>query len=103
MATALKIQSYPQPLELIKREVSLEKLIKESTDNLFDLMNWNELPESIKSAIYNDVSGFAAELNLQFTAIHPEQKERKKRVCYWVNQFKAGNCSEETACEMLVN
>lgn len=103
MTTALKIESFQRPLELIKKTCSVEELIAQSTENVFHLFGWNDLPKPIKEAIYFDVYNFSTELHLNFNAIDPQRIERKKRVCYWVNQFKAGNCSAETASEMLVS
>lgn len=102
MTTALKIESFQRPLELITKTCNVEEMITQSTENVFHLFGWNDLPKNIKEAIYSDVYNFSTELHLNFSAIDPIKVERKKRVCYWVNQFKAGNCSAQTAYEMLV-
>jgi hypothetical protein len=103
MATALKIQSYQKPIELIKKEASKEAEILKGTQDVFELLGWNTLPERLQSAVYNDVQSFSNELVYNYSTIDTQIKERKKRIYYWIGQFKAGHCSEDTVVEMLIN
>lgn len=103
MNTALKIKHLPQPLALIQTPHGFEAHLQETTQELFELLGWNDIPQSIKALIQNDVKDFALEVLVPFTSIAPEKLERKQRIRYWMRQFKAGYCSESTVVEMLAN
>ena len=103
MATAYKIQTLPKPFELIKKDESTENELNQLSAEVITLLGWDSLPERIKTTIFNDIRSFSNELMFNYTQINQEIRDRKKRIYYWIGQFKAGNCTEETAVEMLAN
>lgn len=103
MNSALKIQSLPKPIELIKKDPVKETEIESAVKELYSLLGWNTLPERLQRAVYQDVQSFSNELVFNYSSYDVEIRERKKRVHYWIGQYKAGNCTEETAVEMLLN
>jgi hypothetical protein len=59
--------------------------------------------QPIKALLFNDVKDFAEEVLVPFTNITPEKLERKQRISFWMRQFKAGYCTENTLLEMLAD
>lgn len=105
MATAQKLDfAYPamRPVssDTVKTKKRVNPLLRESHD-IFAVMGWTALPESIKLTIAIDLIGFRDELNGLFSTRDPQVLNRRKRIFYWVNHFMEGLCSEDTVIQTL--
>jgi hypothetical protein len=110
MTTAKKIdQRYPVlrtwSTEFIESHSSTQNdrihpLITESKD-IFSMMGWEFLPESIKLSIAIDMIGFRDELNGLYSSRDPRVLARRKSIYFWVHQFADGKCTSETATKAL--
>lgn len=70
-------------------------------EDLFELFGWSDLPFDLKNAIIVDLAGHREELLGLYSTTDPQVYERRKRVAYWVNCYREGICSLETALQAL--
>lgn len=68
---------------------------------IFALMGWGDLPDALKVEIKDDVSSMVDELQGQYSSCDPYVKKRRQSVTYWVNCYKDGICSLNTAINAL--
>lgn len=89
-------------VEPLLREAFLEaeKEHKELQE-IFALMGWEDLPDALKVEIKEDVSSMVDELRGQYSSCDPYVKRRRQSVTYWVNCYKDGICSLNTAIQAL--
>lgn len=88
-----------EPL-LRKAFIEAEQEHKELQE-IFALMGWEDLPDALKVEIKDDVSSMVDELQGQYSSCDPYVKKRRQSVTYWVNCYKDGICSLNTAIESL--
>lgn len=105
MTTAKKLDlNYPVLTSVTSKKSQSQKkihpLLKESQD-IFEQMGWNELPDEIKLVIAIDLVGFRDELAGLYSTKDPRVLARRKSIYFWVNQFMNGNCSVATAMHSL--
>jgi len=81
-------------LKRIKKESLIEYNEMQQT---FVLMGWGELPDDLKFEIYNDVKFMVQELKGMYSSCDPFVENRRNTVHFWVNSFKDGICTLETA------
>lgn len=88
-------------------EPVLRKVLKEAKrehkqlQQTFQLMGWGDLPDALKMEIKDDVSAMVKELEGQYSSCDPHVSRRRQRVVHWVNSFRDGICSIDTAIEAL--
>lgn len=88
--------------EPILRSIFNEAAIEHhQTEQMFRLLGWGDLPVELKLLIKEDVKGYVDELNGQYASCCPLVQRRRESVDFWVNSFKDGICSLETALEAL--
>lgn len=105
MTTAKKLDlNFPvlRPVDatLVKRGNRRNPLLAE-TDEIFALMGWSQLPDSLKLTIAIDMIGFRDEVAGLFSTRDANVLNRRKRIFYWVNEVLQGNCPADTASEAL--
>lgn len=88
-------------------EPVLRKVLKEAKQEhqqlqqIFQLMGWGDLPDALKIEIKDDVSAMVNELKGHYSSCDPYVDQRRQRVVHWVNSYKDGICSLQTAVEAL--
>lgn len=101
MNTALKtpqrFQAEPV-LRSIFREAELEH---RSIIQMFNLLEWGDLPEELKFTIKEDVKGYIDELNGEYSTNCQLVQRRRESVDFWVNSYKDNLCTLETALKAL--
>lgn len=104
MNTAIKTsrKSLDTNLEPLLRKVlkEAEKDHRELQD-MFKLMGWGDIPDALKMEIKDDVSAMVNELKGQYSSCDPYVARRRKRVSYWVECYRDGICSLDTAIDAL--
>lgn len=85
-------------LERIKKESAREF---EEMQTAFSLLGWGDLPDELKIEIYDDVRYMVKELNGYYSSCDEFVKRRRQRVHYWVENFREGICTKETAIQAL--
>lgn len=66
-------------------------------NRMFNLMGWANLPDPLKDEIVFDVATFVNELKGNYSTIDPAIDKRRKRVTYWINAYRDGICTLDTA------
>ncbi|MCH8494080.1 MAG: hypothetical protein LAT57_00425 [Balneolales bacterium] len=105
MTTAKKIDfNFPvlRPVDakLVKRVQRKNTLLVE-TEEIFMLMGWNHIPDTLKLTIAIDMMGFQDEIKGLFSTRDQNVLNRRKRIFYWVNNFLDGECELNTAVDAL--
>lgn len=77
-----------------------EKEYKE-LEEMFKLIGWQELPDTLKFAIEDDVRGYIDELKGRYSTTCAGVQRRRESVDFWVNSYLDGICSLETAIDAL--
>ncbi len=90
MNTALSLSFYTLP----------DPLLDESA-YIFSLMGWSGLPEDLKRAIAVDLIGYRDELLGLYSTLDPAVQARRRSVYWWVEQYRDGTCSLDTAIASL--
>ena len=89
-------------LEPVLRKVlrEAEKEHRELQD-MFKLMGWSDIPDALKMEIKDDVSAMVDELKGQYSSCDPHVERRRQRVVHWVESYRDGICSLDTAIDAL--
>lgn len=88
-------------------EPVLRKVLKEAEkehrelQEMFTLMGWGNIPDALKMEIKDDVSAMVNELKGQYSSCDPHVERRRQRVVHWVESYRDGICSLDTAIEAL--
>ncbi len=70
-------------------------------EQMFILLGWGELPETLKYEIKLDVKGYVDELKGNYSTNCPFIQRRRESVDFWVNSFREGICSLQCAIDSL--
>lgn len=104
MNTAIKTsrKNLTKNLEPVLRKV-LKEAEKEHNQlqEMFNLMGWGDIPDMLKMEIKDDVSAMVDELKGQYSSCDPHVARRRKRVVHWVESYRDGICSLDTAIDAL--
>ena len=87
-------------LHRIKKDGETEYL---EMQEVFQLMGWTHLPDTLKIEIYNDVKFMIQELKGFFCSCDPYVEARRNTVHFWVSSFQDGICSLEAAINGVKN
>lgn len=68
---------------------------------MFGLMGWGDIPDALKMEIKEDVSSMIDELEGRYSSCDPYVARRRKSVTYWVDAYREGICSLDTAVQAL--
>lgn len=88
-------------------EPVLRKVLKEAEkehrelQDMFKLMGWGSLPDALKMEIKEDVASMAGELKGQYSSCDPHVARRRTSVVHWVESYRDGICSLQTAIDAL--
>ncbi|WP_445664773.1 hypothetical protein [Fodinibius sp. AD559] len=104
MNTAIKTtqKSLGTNLEPVLRKV-LKEAEKEHRElqEMFKLMGWGDIPDALKLEVKDDVSAMVNELKGQYSSCDPYVDRRRQRVVYWIENYREGLCSLDTAIDAL--
>lgn len=68
---------------------------------MFKLMGWGHLPDTLKVEIKEDVSAMVDELQGQYSSCDPYVEQRRRSITYWISCYEDGICSLDTAVKAL--
>ncbi len=104
MNTAIKTSqtNFTTHLEPVLRKV-LKEAEKEHQElqEIFNLLGWGDIPDTLKMEIKDDVSAMVDELKGRYSSCDPHVERRRQRVVYWVESYRDGICSLDTAIDAL--
>lgn len=69
--------------------------------DIFAMMGWGGLPDTLKMEIKDDVAAMVDELEGCYSTCDPYVLKRRERVAYWVDAYRDGICSLQTAIDAL--
>lgn len=103
MNTALKLSDssfseVESPLQKVDTTYQNED---ERLNQIYDALGWGDLPYRLKFQIAPDVVGYYDELIGMYSTCDPFVLARRKRVLYWINNYREGNCTLNTAVQAL--
>ncbi|HYW34410.1 MAG TPA: hypothetical protein VE868_03285 [Balneolaceae bacterium] len=102
--TAIKLQT---PSDQFDVEPLLSKVSQEAEkehkkmQEVFSLLGWGDLPDTLKIEIKDDVKAMVEELEGKYSTCDPYVRKRRARVTYWVDAYLDGICSLQTAIDAL--
>lgn len=99
MSTALKTSALRSTPQL--HAVALpDPLLAEASDML-EAMGWTDIPSELKRSVAIDVIGYRDELLGLYATRDPHVMARRRSVYWWVEAYRCGTCSLETALDAL--
>ena len=105
MNTALQITSRTEYPEAGKSENMQRLMLITGSDvletDVFALMGWTDLPDSLRDAIRSDMEAYRDELLGLYSTCDNGVRNRRKSVSYWIRAYRDGICSEQTALSAL--
>ncbi|MBP3192358.1 hypothetical protein [Natronogracilivirga saccharolytica] len=69
--------------------------------DVFDLIGWSDLPDSLKMVVRTDMEAYRDELLGLYSTCDRNVQRRRKSVSYWVKAYRDGICSLQTAVSAL--
>lgn len=98
-ARKLPVKFNPEP---VLRSIFMDAEIEHrEVEQMFKLLGWSDLPETLKFEIKSDVKGYIDELNGSYSTNCPFVQRRRESVDFWVNSFREGICSLRCAINSL--
>jgi hypothetical protein len=97
----------PQAIQTVQTKPLLQSIYHEAQqeyqqlEEVFGLMGWGDLPDALKIEIKEDVAAMVNELEGRFSTNDPFVMKRRQSVTYWVDMYRSGVCSMQTAIEAL--
>lgn len=102
MATALKLHTNSGNETAVMHKVDAAMQEEdERLNQIYEAMGWGDLPYRLKFEIALDIVGFYDELRGLYSTRDPFVLARRKRVLYWINNYRNGNCSVDTVVKAL--
>lgn len=102
MSTAVKLYNQQLPDNPTLTKVETERTHEDlALNEIYETMGWGDLPYRLKFEIALDVVGFYDELRGMYSTRDPYVLARRKRVVYWINNYRSGNCSLKTVLNAL--
>ncbi|MDZ7806547.1 MAG: hypothetical protein U5K71_05485 [Gracilimonas sp.] len=107
MNNALSTYTHSQSKTRLFALPILKRIERESREDYtemqeaFELMGWEDLPDSLKVEIRDDIKFMVEELKGRFSSCDPYVKRRRQTVTYWVSCYQDGICSLEAAIKAL--
>jgi len=103
MNTARKLyrkeETTSQALTVVNAEVSFDEDAR--LNEIYEALGWGDLPYRLKFAIASDIVGYYDELMGLYSTCDPGVIARRKRVAYWVENYRNHVASLETTLEAL--
>lgn len=98
-AKKLPVSFNPEP---VLRSIFMDAEIEHrEVEQMFELLGWSDLPETLKFEIKDDVKGYVDELKGNYSTNSPFVQRRRESVDFWVNSFCEGICSLGCAVDSL--
>jgi len=102
MNTARKLYQQEQVESQALTIVDTEQVDESSRLNeIYNALGWGDLPYKLKFAIASDVVGYYDELMGLYSTCDPGVIARRKRVAYWVENYRNHIASLETTLDAL--
>lgn len=95
MSSAYSLRSTdPRPLTSVPAGVPL------FTSDLYHMLGWDELSDAFKRLVEPDIHDYVTSI-INAEPVVAAQEQRRRRIVYWIDAFRTGMCSEQTALSAL--
>lgn len=95
MSTAISLRSADQ-LTLTSVPAGVPLL----TSELYHLLGWGDLSPALKVLVEPDIHDYVSTI-INEELVVAAQEQRRKRIIYWIDAFRSGMCTEQTALAAL--
>lgn len=97
MSTALSLRTSNQhQLKSVPAGVPL------LSSEMYHLLGWGNLSQAFKDLVEPDIHDYISTM-LNEEPILAAQEQRRRRIVYWIDAFRNGMCSEQTALSALAD
>lgn len=97
MSTAISLRSADQ-LTLTSVPAGVPLL----TSELYHLLGWGDLSTALKVLVEPDIHDYVSTI-INEELVVAAQEQRRKRIIYWIDAFRSGMCTEQTALAALTD
>ncbi len=97
MSTAISLRSTDQ-LTLTSVPAGVPLL----TSELYHLLGWGDLSAALKELVEPDIHDYVSTI-INEEPVIAAQEQRRRRIVYWIDAFRSGICSEQTAISALAD
>jgi len=80
------------------KSVDIPKIDK---SEVLEMLGWARMPAALISAIEEDLEEFIREFKGHYSTVDERLRRRRDRIQYWMNNYKNGICSLETASSAM--
>lgn len=97
MSTAISLRSADQ-LTLTSVPAGVPLL----TSELYHLLGWGDLTPALMVLVEPDIHDYVSTI-INEELVVAAQEQRRKRIIYWIDAFRSGMCTEQTALAALTD
>jgi hypothetical protein len=97
MSTAISLRSTDQ-LTLTSVPAGIPLL----TSELYHLLGWGDLSPALKVLVEPDIHDYVSTI-INEEPVVAAQEQRRRRIIYWIDAFRSGMCTEQTALTALAD
>jgi hypothetical protein len=72
------------------------------TSELYHLLGWGDLSPAIKKVVEPDIHDYVSTI-INEEPVVAAQEQRRRRIVYWIDAYRSGMCSEQTALSALAD
>jgi hypothetical protein len=72
------------------------------TSELYHLLGWGDLSRAIKELVEPDIHDYVSTI-INEEPVLAAQEQRRRRIVYWIDAYRSGMCSEQTALSALAD
>ena len=72
------------------------------TSELYHLLGWDALSPAMKQLVEPDIHDYVASI-INEEPIVAAQEQRRRRIVYWIEAYRTGMCTEQTAMSALAD
>lgn len=70
------------------------------SSEMYHLLGWGDLSPALKELVEPDIHDYVSTM-INEEPVVAAQEQRRRRIVYWIDAFRNGMCSEQTALSAL--
>ena len=105
MSTALALHGEQKAENKARKKARLKSVDIPKTDKseVLEMLGWARMPAALISAIDKDLEEFVREFKGHYSTVDERIRQRRDRIQYWMNNYKNGICSLDTAYSAMTS
>jgi len=101
MNTTISYQTEKQTEQTLNNVDKVFRKESQEFKDMLTLLGWQNLPDKLLAEIVLDIADMKKELQLRYCSTDNAKDLRRRQVHYWVESYRQGTCSLETAVNAL--